>query len=110
VNGAAGFLHNSARVTNDVFDPSDSRATRHVTDRRSGFSFLGEVGVTGSYSVEHFLKIFAGYRALFLTGVATAAHNLDFNSSPAGITQSIHAERGANVIYHGGVVGVKIIF
>lgn len=110
LHGAAAFLHNSARVRNDVFDPDASQATRHAVDQRSGFSFLGEIGLTGSYSVEHWLKIYAGYRALFITGVATGAHNLDFNSSPAGITQTIRAENGANVVYHGGVVGLKIIW
>lgn len=110
VTGAAAFLYNSARVSNFVFDPDDARANRNVSDRRGGFSFLGEVGLTGSYKIEHWLKLYVGYRFLFLTGQATAANNLDFNSTAAGITQSIRAERGANVYYHGGVVGLKVVF
>ncbi len=72
---------------------------------------MGDVQARVSYAVMHNLQIFAGYRALFVTGVGLATNHVVYgiNQTTGLPAQNIGISR-STAIYHGGFVGAKLVW
>ena len=65
-------------------------------------AFVGELGVSASYQFTNVWSVWAGYGVLWLSGVALAPDQLDYNLGGGTVLDS----RG-NVLYHGGHLGLE---
>lgn len=108
--GTGGAFANSIRVTHNVFDSDDTRMTRNETNRATRFAFVGTAGVSAVYRITNYLSIFGGYEMMYVTGLALSQREVNFGSSPAGIAQNVGVRGGGTALYHGGSVGLKLVF
>lgn len=77
--------------------------TLPTAGRGSRTSFVGEIGVTGTYQITDAFSLRGGYRTLWVSGVALASEQLaesDF-ASGTGFTDS------GDVFYHGAFAGLE---
>jgi Putative beta barrel porin-7 (BBP7) len=72
----------------------------------SNFGQIYDIGAYVDFSILERLRLRAGYNAMWLTGVATAVDNLDFNlSNPSG-RQSNHG----SIFYQGPTMELQFLF
>ncbi len=95
----AAFMANSARNQQDLSDPKASQQFISTSVNRTAFAGMVDAGVRLTYSPWPFLTIHGGYQMVWLTGVATAAHNL-------GNLGSISTS--GTVLFHGPTVGATL--
>jgi len=96
--GKAGVFSNQIHRSRANLDPAAGTMTYTVGDA-ARVSFVGELGMRGTYQVTSSLAVYGGYEVLFLSGVALAPDHV-----MAGVT-TIDATRTA--FYHGAFVGLE---
>lgn len=91
------------------------RLGRDQGQSKAQFSFVGTAKLRVFYKINYWLTVFAGYQMIYMTGLATAPSQLDFsltdaegvtNGGPPTSTTSLRASD--NLIFHGGLAGIKI--
>lgn len=98
--GKAGVFGNNAEQDSSF---TTGLVTLPTAGRGSRTSFVGEVGVTGTYQLTDSFSLRGGYRTLWVSGVALASEQLaesDF-ASGTGFTDS------GDVFYHGAFAGLE---
>ena len=99
-----GFYVNDARAdTSLVFtDADDPTVSNYTTDlHENGVSYLAQGGVTARYHLRPNLSLRAGWEFMFLTGLALAPNQADFNPATAQLNL------GGDVFYHGVSFGTE---
>ncbi|OHB82273.1 MAG: hypothetical protein A2V98_25730 [Planctomycetes bacterium RBG_16_64_12] len=71
---------------------------------KSHTSFLGELGLTGTCQINDCMALTAGYRLMWLEGVAVASDQLAV-SDPIGGTTTV--DTGGSPFYHGAVISLE---
>jgi hypothetical protein len=113
--GTGGAFLNNTRGTRRLFtnDAAGFAAGTQIDERRTQnvFSFVGEVKVALSYEVISHLHVFAGYGVLFITGAGLATNYVvyDINQTTGFPAQNVSIGR-STAIYHGGFIGVKLVW
>jgi hypothetical protein len=110
LQGTAGAAANRISVQHNVFDSDDTRMTRNETNRATRFSFVGAASVSAMYRITSALSVYAGYELLYLTGLALSQREFNLDSTPAGIAQNVGVRGRGTALYHGGTVGMKLVF
>lgn len=110
LQGTGGAFANRISVSHNVFDSDDTRMARNETNRATRFSFVGTGAVSAHYRITHALSIYAGYEVMYLTGLALSQREVNFDSSPAGLAQNVGVRGRGTALYHGGNVGLKLVF
>lgn len=80
--GKAGLYGNGARLQTEMGDFNNTTVLRNFTDNETITAFIGELNLQGTYCVTDWFLLRAGYRILWLEGVALAPNQLDFSDSP----------------------------
>lgn len=70
-------------------------------------AFAADAGVRLIYQIHPLWKVRVGYELMYLTGVATAAGNINANSPFVGGPRPVDIEMDDDVLYHGGVIGIE---
>lgn len=100
-SGKAGIYGNQAANENSQY-PQDPY-TLPATGKTTGAAFIGELGVNANYHFTESLALRAGYRLLWIDGVALATNQVGVSNF---IDDSgIHA--AGDAFYHGAFVGLE---
>jgi hypothetical protein len=110
LQGTGGAAANRISVQHNVFDPQDARMTRNETNSATRFSFVGAASASATYRITNWLTVFAGYEMLYVTGLALSQREFNLDSTPAGLNQNVGVRGRGTALYHGGSVGLKLVF
>lgn len=110
----AGVYHNraSGSVTETYQDLQNglSKYSRSFSDRRDRAAFAGNLGVTGTVFLRENLRLFGAYELMYLSGVALAPDQSGgIQTSIANVT-SLNLQSNGQALFHGGRVGIEILF
>lgn len=106
LTGTVGAFGNV--VSSNQFLQDNGNVARDDGKSKTAFSFVGTARLRLSYRVTHRFTVFAGYEMMYITGLATAPSQLDFNLKPEQPPASSTSLRtNDSVIFHGGVAGIK---
>lgn len=78
----AGLYGNAARLETYLGDFNNTVVLRNYKDNETITSFIGELNAQATYNVTDWFLIRAGYRILWLEGIALAPQQLDFTADP----------------------------
>lgn len=110
VQGTGGAAANRISVEHNVFDSDDARMTRNETNHATRFTFVAAGSLALTYRITSALSIYAGYEMLYLTGLALSHREFNLDSTAAGIAQNVGVRGRGTALYHGGNVGLKLVF
>lgn len=97
--GRAGIYGNDLSSSVVLTSPTMSAQAK---DSESAVAFVGEVELNSALHLTECMSLFAGYRVLFLEGVAVASDSVAVGGLPANT--------GGTAIFHGGLVGLQGTF
>ncbi|MFO0902863.1 MAG: BBP7 family outer membrane beta-barrel protein [Pirellulales bacterium] len=100
----AGLFANQAGQTQTVIDYPNFPLRPTVGDSGTSMAFVGELGFTAIYQLNHTWGLRAGYDLIWLQGVALAPSQLDYSFTPESGTSY---ERGDGLFLHGFRFGVE---
>ncbi len=108
VSGKAGLFGNSATQNQFVTDFPNPNPPYYLRDplhsSASNVAFVGELNLGVSYQLTERLAARAGYKLLWVEGVALAANQLDFDY-PGSTSASV--ANGGGVFLHGAFAGLE---
>jgi len=99
----AGIFGNAVGQNTEFSDPA-GLGTLSAAANGSHTSFVGEIGLIGSYQVSKHVTIRGGYQVMWIEGVALAPRQIP-NTDLAGGTADIEAAGG--LFYHGANAGLE---
>jgi hypothetical protein len=113
--GKAGVFSNSTQTSQIVGDfnntPPPLRAgpdgVSPVTATRHVSSFVGEVGLNGTFHIREWCNVRIGYNVFWLQQLALAPYQLDFSLDPTAGTSVNHT---SNLLLHGFNTGLEMRF
>lgn len=82
--GKAGLYGNPARLETDMRDLNNTTVLRNFRDNETITSFIGEINLQTTYAITSWFNLRAGYRILWIEGIAQAPNQLDFTDNPNG--------------------------
>jgi hypothetical protein len=82
LTGKAGIYDNVIRSSQLVTDFDNASVDRNISKSGNQVSFLGELGLNGSYKFSECLSLRGGYQVYWVEGLALAARQLDFTDTP----------------------------
>jgi hypothetical protein len=99
-----GFFGNAQRMSQWMADFGNTLPRRDAKDFSSHTSFVAELGVNARYRISECVSIFGGYRFMWMTGLALAPSQLDFNDAP-GAAATFSAQNDNFKLYgpHAGI-------
>jgi hypothetical protein len=101
IGGKAGIF--GARTAFDANTSLPGLGAFSTSDSTTRASFVGELGVVGTYNLTSYMKLRAGYQVMWVEGVALAPDQ--FNG--ATFTGTSGVSNRAGVFLHGAVVGLE---
>ncbi len=108
VTGKAGVFANSASTDQYVTDSPNPNPVFYLRDPQGDatttLAFVGEIDAGVTVQITSAVAFRAGYKLLWLDGVASASDQLDFNS-PGPSTNSIETHGG--MFLHGATAGLE---
>ena len=101
----AGLYENYMNSQQVVGDFGNTVTNRDTSATRDAPSFVGEVGVETTYPLTSWLTLRGGYTAVWITNVALAPSQLNFDitDATAGTTVNNHS----NIVLHGFTAGLE---
>jgi hypothetical protein len=110
----AGVFHNRARASvSEVFRTvaaTPTSYTRSVSDSEDRIAFAGNLGITGTIFVRDNLRLFGGYELMYLSGVALAPDQVGGIRTDISNVTSLNLQSNGEAFFHGGRVGIEILF
>ncbi|MFM9965615.1 MAG: hypothetical protein ACKV2Q_30890 [Planctomycetaceae bacterium] len=110
----AGVYHNRARGSvAEVYQElvnNQSRYTRSFSDSKDRAAFAGNLGLTGTIFLRDNLRLTGGYEMMLLSGVALAPDQAGGLRTDIGNVTSLALQTHGNALFHGGRVGIEILF
>lgn len=107
LNGNIGLYGNDINQRFQVYN-SDGETAYDIRSSKTDVSFLSQIDLGGSWYVGERWRLFAGYRAVAITGLALADDQLPtFLADSDGISD---LDSGSSTILHGGVFGAEFSF
>jgi hypothetical protein len=107
------FENNSEQATTDVAGSlANSPPPVRLTASTNQASFVGEIGLLGTYRLSETILLRAGYNVMWIDDVSLASEQLAVNEfqtiapPPEAALRSIRAD--GSLLYHGAVVGVEL--
>lgn len=108
VGGKAGVFGNSAsqlQFVTDFPNPNPPFFLRAPVEQTQGqVAFIGEVDLGLAYEISPTLRVRAGYRLLWIEGVALAANQIDYRDV---LVSEIRLSSAGGVFLHGATVGLE---
>lgn len=99
-----GVFGNAQRMSQWMADFDNTLPRRDTKDSSSHTSFVAELGVNLRYRATEWFTIFGGYRIMWMTGLALATSQVDFNDAPgAGATFNSQGDDFKLYGPHGGI-------
>ncbi len=102
----AGLYANDARNRSALMNYVSPPATFAERDRDTDLAFVGELGINANYRLRDNVSIFAGYRVLWIDGVALASDQVASTNFAPGTSMN----NSGDVLYHGARFGLEIWF
>ena len=107
LNGNIGLYGNDINQRFQVYN-TDGETAYDIRSTKTDVSFLSQIDLGGSWYVGERWRLFAGYRAVAITGLALADDQLPaFLADSGGIAD---IDSGSSTILHGGVFGAEFSF
>lgn len=106
-------LTKASHLINDQVLPFSFNSTKTIlrdeSDARNKFSFAIDGKIKLIVNLTSWASIYAGYRALSITGLALAYDKIDFQTVPTlfSTAEGLGVQSNKNVLYHGPFVEVK---
>ncbi len=106
-----GIFDNQVRMnrTYTVVNPAGATTAFPGTDSQHRTSFVGELSLQLNYRFANAWTFYAGYNAIWVTGVALASENFDTNDSNLVFGPTLVKHAG-EVVYHGPNVGLTFVY
>ncbi|MEK6247697.1 MAG: BBP7 family outer membrane beta-barrel protein, partial [Planctomycetales bacterium] len=109
--GQAGVYYNRAESYADAIFPGFGTNTR-LRDRDDALAFLGEIQLNGVIALSNAWSVVAGYRLIWLEGVATAPNQIANTTDIENLTvpQRTVTDTNGNALLHGLQVSLQKTF
>ncbi len=100
------FVRDSSHRSSLVNFRDAGTVTFSRRDRENDFSYVGEIGLRGSYQICRNMSVFAAYRGLWIEDVALASDQVTRNNfAPGAVTYD-----DGDIFFHGGTFGIEFWF
>jgi hypothetical protein len=107
MNGNVGLYGNDINQRFQVYN-SDDETAYDIRSTKTDVSFLAQIDIGGSWYVGERWRLFSGYRAVAVTGLALTDDQLPaFLADSNGIAD---IDSGSSMILHGGFMGAEFTF